>query len=501
MSLVNQLFRQKVQVAQPTPQRSSSYGVYDYGRGRSNPNERSMEGIDQKGLLTSPLASAAEWLMYAYQNSLIVDDNYVLQEISKEGYKIFDRMTDRDPHLYSVFERARVTAANMPMYFQSPIPGDPKQEEMLEFLNNKFVFEALIEAKYNILRAAGFGFGVYEIVYKPFMFNGSMKLVPSEVVNVPEDYIKADVDRTFKFTGIHSPSTGSNFLPKERYIHARFKSGLYGDGLLKHAFAPYWFKRNAWIFAGQFIERFGNPALIGRHTTEDQKKDVLDMLQNLRSNGVASLPNELTDFKILEPSHQTDFLWFLNFCNDEESKIFLFGTRTMSASDAAGAYSATEVHAEEADDRMKDLATFLRKVMNTELIPKMLQINFGKQDVYPYATFGKKDANTVDTYLDILNKTTTAKVKVPISLTEYYDRTGLQRPLPDDPNDVLMLGEEPVPGGPMLNFQEGRSSSTQTPTSLATSSSGSGTPSNNSTANLRKRLTMQQRSTPGTLRS
>lgn len=448
-------------------------------------------GIDEGAILNSPLASAAQWLIYAYASGLIIDDNFVLQEVSQEGYKIFDRMTDRDPHLYSVWDRVRTDAANFPFYLQPASAIDAQAQRVFAFVEDCLAETDLPSILYEALRSVGIGFGVYEMLYERFMWKGEKKLRIKEMEHVPEDFIKSNLKREFRFVpfGVGFEH-GAVFKPAEKYITTRFRGGPYGDGLIKHAYPPYWFKRNSQLFAAQYQERWGNPALIGYHNTEDQKEGVIQMLLDLRSSTVASLPASAKDPKALEPGRQNDFLPLLNFWNDEESKVFLFGTRTMSSSGAAGAYSATEAHADEADDRTSDIARYAIKILNQQIIPKLVRLNFGVQDKYPFATPGEQRSDTPDDYLDKLNKTATAKVRVAVSLSEYHERTGLSRPDPDKLDDELIIGDG---GGlPGLNFQEGEQNLPRL-TSQKTRSNDIGRRSTNSTRKAPMRLSGLQR--------
>jgi phage gp29-like protein len=192
--------------------------------------------------------------------------------------------------------------------------------------------------------------------------------------------------------------------------------------------------------------------LIGYHNTEEQKTEVMNMLGDLRSSSVASLPATIKDVKVLEPSRETDFMPYLNYMNDEISKVFLFGTRTMSASNSAGAYSATEAHANEADDRADDIAKFCIKILNKQIIPNLVRINFGVQDKYPFAKYGSQDSDSPNDYLDRVNKASLSKTKISISKKEWYEKSGISRPNPDIPDDELIIGDEG--GSGTINFSE-----------------------------------------------
>lgn len=427
-------------------------------------------GIDESAVLNSPLASAAQWLIYAYAGGMVIDDNFVLQEVSQEGYKIFDRMCDRDSHLFSVWDRIRTDASNFPFYLQPASSIDAQALRIFSFVEDCLEDMDLPAVLYEILRSVGLGFGVYETMYESFSYKGQKKLRIKEVEHVAEDFIRSDIKREYKFVPFGLSLThGTSFRPKEKYITTRFRGGPYGDGLLKHCYPAYWFKRNAQLFAAQYLERWGNPALIGYHNSEEQKEEVMQMLLDIRSSTVASLPASTKDMHALEPGRQTDFMPFLNFMNDEESKVFLFGTRTMSSSGASGAYSATESHADEADDRTFDIARYVMRILNKQIIPNLVRMNFGAQEKYPFATYGSQRTDSAEDYLDKLNKTATAKVRVILSMTEYIEKTGLSRADPDIPGDELVI--DGTGGGelPALNFQEGERS-TPNPTFPRTSS-------------------------------
>jgi phage gp29-like protein len=349
-----------------------------------------------------------------------------------------------------------------------------------------------------LYRAAGIGFGVYEMLYEPFNYNGQVKYTIKDLIHIPEDHVKVNPQREFVFC---PPGTaarnGVPFFPKERYIHVRYGSAdPYGDGLLKHAYIPYWYKRNSALFCMQYFERFGNPPMIGFHKSgnEQDKETVLEMLENLRSSSVASLPESDKPPMPLEPGRDAGFSWWLTFLNDEESKVFMFGTRTMSPSDASGAKSATDTHSDAADDRSFSIHRKGMRIITRQMIKHLININFGPQEVYPYAVPGSKDIDDSNEYLDKLTKVSGAGVQVDISMTEFYEKSGISKPNPTLADDILTIGKSaPAPMGGLLgNFQEGVSSQ-NLPISLQSNKRSSNAQPGKSTATLRARLTNWQK--------
>jgi hypothetical protein len=132
------------------------------------------------------------------------------------------------------------------------------------------------------------------------------------------------------------------------------------------------------------------------------------------------------------------------------SKKFLAATRQASGSEAAGAYSATEVHQENADRTKFNLAKRGAVIINNQIIRPLIDLNFGKQPYYPYIVPGRAKEESPSEYLDKLVKVRSANINVPISLQEFYEKSGLTPP--SDDNDALILSPSPAFGG--MNFND-----------------------------------------------
>lgn len=129
----------------------------------------------------------------------------------------------------------------------------------------------------------------------------------------------------------------------------------YGEALLSRLYWPWYFRSNGWKFWGKFLERFGQPLLVGKST--DPTKMVRALLQ-AHSNAVVGVGREDSVEAVGVPagnSGQT-FEVFEQATIRRIQKVILGQTLT-SGTDGAGSRALGQVHnAVRTDKRDSDLA-------------------------------------------------------------------------------------------------------------------------------------------------
>lgn len=363
--------------------------------------------------------------------------------LTEHGRDIYEDMLE-DGHCFSVVEDLTGSAAAMPRTFQ---PADDKNAEYREhaaFIEECFGRFNYIDGLKEVAYFEPMGISLTEKVYsETFLFHGKRKQGIKALERVDNSQIVISVFDQPKIVTQRNPD-GVSAIPF-KYVFARRGSGYYGSPLLKHAFRAYWYKKNCMLWIARFIQRYGDPAIIAYHDNPDQELKNMQMLEALMSGSIASLPANNKDLTVLSQNSDPNFVTLLTFYDDEMSKVVLSGTRQSSGSADAGAYSATEIHEENADDRKDLLALKLNVIINTQIIPGLIDFNYGPQLSYPKAKLGRERRQSPKEYTEVLIGIKNSGFAPKISKTEFHEKTGLA--MPTGPEDEMSMVEAAGFGG------------------------------------------------------
>jgi hypothetical protein len=369
--------------------------------------------------------------------------------IRQEGPDIYERMPDMDAHLSSLVDSLTLDAASAPYQVLPGLPNSDVAKMHALFIEEVFSRMDFIGSMSEVYLAVPFGISLSEKVYgEPFNFKGKWKKGLARLERVPMQNIVMDI--------LDRPKLRSQFgaeaypAPMSKFVFMRSGSGYYGKPALRAVFTAWWYKQVSLEAVTQFIQRYGNPVLIARHTNQQQALDNIDNLERLVISKIASFPATDFPFETLEPKRDSNLEPYLRYFDDEMSKKFLSATRQSSGSEAAGAYSATEVHQENADKTKFNLAKRGAVIINNQIIKPLIDLNYGKQPYYPYVVPGRVKEETPSEYLDKLVRVRSANINVPISLQEFYEKSGFAPPSSE--SDILPFIQQTTFGG--INFND-----------------------------------------------
>jgi phage gp29-like protein len=223
---------------------------------------------------------------------------------------------------------------------------------------------------------------------------------------------------------------------------------------------------------------------------------VLDMLEKLYSEAIAALPAG-TNLEVLQPARDYDFIPGFNYFDDQMSRLYTGGDLSTGHAGGKGNMGATAQHGQTEDELVASIARSLFLIFNQQVIRPLVDLNFGKQQRYPYAALPEEDMS--EQYMNRVSSVFEKKIMVPISKAQFYDQTGFLPP--KDDADILIPSDAPAmptlgfsEGGGSVNFQEGSatpSNSLIPQTTAATHTRRSTTKSRHS---VEKRLSELQRS-------
>lgn len=248
-----------------------------------------------------------------------------------------------------------------------------------------------------ILDAALFGYQPLEVVWQ----QGSVWL-PSEITAKPQEWFHFDEKGRLHFSdGLWGGLTNEP-VPEFKFLcptHNASYQNPYGTGDLASVYWPTVFKRGGLKFWAEFAEKFGAPWIIGkepRSNTPADTEKLLDALEQLISNAVASIPND-SSVEIKEAAGKTGsaevYDRFIRYCRSEIA-IALLGQDQTTEKDTnhASASAGLEVTRDIRDNDCRIVEGCLN-----ELIDWVCTFNFGDAPrprfvLYEIADGGKEQA-------------------------------------------------------------------------------------------------------------
>lgn len=174
--------------------------------------------------------------------------------------------------------------------------------------------------------------------------------------------------------------------PDRKFLLLRFGAdhrNPYGRGLCQRLYWYYWFKKNTLKFWAIFNEKYGAPTAVatyGPGTPADDRQRMREVLEELQTGSSVVIP-ESVQLRLLETARSSDggsYREFLDWCNDEMSKVVLGATLTSSEGRRSGSLALGSIHELVRQDYIEADARLLESVLNATLIPWLCAANLGE---------------------------------------------------------------------------------------------------------------------------
>lgn len=215
-------------------------------------------------------------------------------------------------------------------------------------------------------------------------------------------------------------SSNTNPIPVENtlwYPLLMENGDYYGKKLLRSAFMPWYFSILMHLFSNRYFERFGEPTPVGRAPFEDTidtgegksvsgKQAMDNILSNLRSRGVVTLPNDRDpvtkefDYSIeyLESQMRgVDFERYLTRL-DEEISLSIFTPVLLLRTADVGSYNLGVGHMQMYMWMLNALAGDLKEYIDNYVVDRLRLFNAGPNAApvkWVYRKMGKENVETI----------------------------------------------------------------------------------------------------------
>jgi phage gp29-like protein len=302
------------------------------------------------------------------------------------------------------------------------IEGDNEQQN--EFVEAVFDgMEGTVEGVIrSILSAYDYGFSLHEKVYRyieagPF----SGKIGIEALRQKSPTRIDFNVDPFGKLkpmgiiqvqqTGTRKPLDPAKFI---LHVYQQEFDNYYGESDLKAAYRFWFLKVNFFRYWGMYLEKFGIPLVWGKVTTPtvdatDQAK-FRTIVANLQAGMAAVAPDNL-DLNFLEPSQsgKETFAVAIDVLNVSIARSILMPQLVgLAPQGNTGSLARAQEESDTLDMVLGGDSREVEDTLNEQLIRPLIDMNFGKMEVYPQFKFKpmrEEDKNAfVEAWADAVSK-------------------------------------------------------------------------------------------------
>jgi len=372
-------------------------------------------------------------------------------------HDLFNTMEDTWPRLRANLHKIKHAVRKLPFNVQphSPKNGAPSKtaQEKACFVERCLLLEtggptrgneAFLNATFELMDAVARGFAVVEI---DWAVDPHGMLVPSGYRRVPARYLALGAvgDLALNLTGSPFRSGAADLRGFDRFPFKflvglyRSKSGPLGEAAKLRALAPLWLGHMlGWEWLLQKTELFGTPVRWGTYpvgATQPEIDALVSMLRNMGTAAWGAFPQG-TQLEIHQgsvpgvagPSEPSERLMAL--ANRACDLLFL-GQNLTSEQSGQGARAAAEVHRDVELDLYENYAGFLVDIVNNQLIPSLVELNWGDRDELPFVEveIPRPDRDQEKAARD---KVLFGDLGLPVSLQYLYERHRVPAPAATD---------------------------------------------------------------------
>jgi phage gp29-like protein len=364
---------------------------------------------------TAPRARASD---FYHLGGLLPDPDVVLRKQGRDLSLYTGLLTDA--HVWSCYQSRKSGVLSSEWEVREAEGGGPgarRARDLAQRVLDRLPVHRIIS---DMLEAPFYGVSPMEVVWG----EESGLWVPRDVIGRPVSWFAFDADNALRFLSQDAPIDGER-PPDRKFVvvahHASYQNP-YGERLLARCFWPVTFKKQGLKFWAVFTEKFGMPWVVGkvpRSTGEDERRGVLDGLQQMVQDAVAVINDDQSvDFPESAGKSASGELYerLIKMANREISKAILGQTLTTEI-DGGGSYAAAGVHLSVRLDLIDQDKRAVTQAFN-QILAWMTELNFVNAQPPTFAFYEEEDVKTARAKRDEI------LVRQGLRLSrEYYRRT------------------------------------------------------------------------------
>lgn len=324
-----------------------------------------------KSALSDHIAVAKRLLGIGGFTSILPNPDVVLKRLGMRSISVYRELLI-DPIVGGAVRRRKSAVKRLEYRLDTEMSGEmsDKQQAIIKtMLTNIDLYELIGQ----ILDATLYGYQPIEVIWE---LKGGY-WTPVQLIAKPQEWFGFDDDSNLVLIDSMTKKT----LPAYKFLcptHEATYTNPYGTAELSSVYWATVFKRGGLKFWAEFAEKFGSPWIIGhepRSNTDSDTEKLLDALEQLMGNAVATVPND-SSVEIKEATGKTGssqvYDDFIRYCKSEIN-IALLGQDQTTDKDTnhASAQSGLEVTRDIRDNDCR----IVEKCINT-LLTWICELNF-----------------------------------------------------------------------------------------------------------------------------
>lgn len=245
---------------------------------------------------------------------------------------------ETDDEIFAALRTRRESVVATPWRFEGGNETDNA------FLTEEFkpIMDALVAGAW---KSVPYGYSVMEAVYKR---RDDGKIGIADMSTKPMEWFDPRPDGSLRyFSPDGADASGEVCDTKFKFFMTRCDPTYYqpkGEALLSRLYWPWFFRFNGWRFWGQFLERYGQPLLVGN---SNNTKTMVDALLQVHQDAVIAVARE-DKVTVVEPTANGEAFDRLEACVVRRYQKLILGQTLTSdtGKDGAGSYALGKVHAD-----------------------------------------------------------------------------------------------------------------------------------------------------------
>jgi len=267
-----------------------------------------------------------------------------------------------------------------------------EHKKFLEYVFKSLKNQTFRQVLYDLLSALDFGYCVSEInftyyeegPYKGFVGLKDIKRkTPEDFDFDTDDYgnLKSDGLIQFKNTAYEKRLSPDKFLV---FSYMQEGSNYYGISDLRGVYRAWWIKDVLLHFRSIFLEKHGSPTTMIRHDenlTNEQKVILNNLVESIQSASAIRIPNDII-VELLEAKRggEAGYTQAINECNIGIARGLLAPDLLGFTKMAKGSFALGAKQHDLFLWVLDYLGNLLEEVINLQLIPKLIRLNFEDYD-------------------------------------------------------------------------------------------------------------------------
>jgi len=318
----------------------------------------------------------------------------------KKGLDIYRTMQQRDGQIKAVFLLKKHARLSTPWSIR---PEDENDKDAINQSN--FIKHCFSEMKGNInnsllkiWNAMRDGYSVAEINYKIIPsgeFAGMIGIDNIKIRKAKNYMFECDEFGNIKENGL--VEAGNKHLPINKFILFTYNpndddsDSIYGESDFRAAYRYYFSNDIIQRFWNIYLEKFGQPTVIGRYPTGTPKlkqDEYLEILKNIQTNTAITMPVGL-EAELLEATRRGDAGYKEAFdCNNNMiARSLLVGSLIMDTGEQQGSYALSKTHFDIFIYVLNYLGIETEDtIIREQIIKRLIDFNFPRPK-YPYFKF------------------------------------------------------------------------------------------------------------------